>query len=433
MFESLKEKNVFAKYEKPLWKIYQIAYFVALVLSVTVRYYDSTMFGNTIPAIHSLYEIIYFVSNLIIPFLVIFNLVCAVLSAFHLTAPQFTWTLSEFLVGASCCLLLYLPYRFWGYDQLLWIAVFVFCAHKIDFRKILKIFLVLSVILFVAVFICGCTGIIPDLVYFRGDGTSRHSFGFNYVTWPPTHLLFISIFWIWLRKENVTYCEIGVFAVFAVFSYLACHARTVFLCFALLIVWLFIVKIRTRKPENAKYIMSKPLQTCCLLSYPISALIMTLLSLFFNPNSSAFRFLDRLTSNRLTLGNIGFARYPITLFGQEIPMVSLCGTTKPPLEEYFFLDCTYLYVLLRYGALAFCALMFIWVYSCFREQQKKNYIRLGLLAVIALKCIMEYHPVDQEVFLLYLLALDPDDGEGFNLRAAFPKRKKAGENPPETT
>lgn len=430
MFESLKEKNVFAKYEKPLWNVYQAVYFAMLIFVITVRYYETSAFnGNGFQLPYILYQTVYFISNMILPFMVAANVACILLSLLGLATGPFVWKKSEMLCGLLCFAVMLVPYILFDYAQPYWFAVFIFCAHNVDFRKIVKVFVLASAVLFAIIFICGSTGVIEDVLAYRDDGTVRHAFGFHYTTWPPTHLFFLSICWAWLRQEKITYAEIALIGGFAAFSYIGCNARTSFISLSLLFFFLLWAKLRARKTENLRYRMTKPLQIGCVLSYPLIALVMMLLSVFYSEQNGLLSAINRITNNRLILGHTGFSRYGILPFGQAIEM-----NTEPP-KEYFFLDCSYINILLRYGLLPFLVVMFICVYACCRECEKKRYIRLGLLAIMAIKISMEYHimEIDHTPILLYLLAFDPDDGEGFNLRAAFPKRKKAVETPPETT
>ena len=429
MFESLKEKNTFAKYEKPLWNVYQAVYFAMLIFVITVRYYETSAFnGSGFQLPYILYQTVYFISNMILPFMVAANVACILLSLLGLATGPFVWKKSEMLCGLLCFAVMLVPYILFDYAQPYWFAVFIFCAHNVDFRKIVKVFVLASAVLFAIIFLCGSTGIIEDVLAYRDDGTVRHAFGFHYTTWPPTHLFFLSVCWAWLRQEKITYAEIAVIGGFAAFSYIGCNARTSFISLSLLFAFLLWAKLRARKTEDLRYPMTKPLQIGCVLSYPLIAFVMMLLSVLYSEQNAFLSAINRITNNRLILGHTGFSRYGILPFGQAIEM-----NTEPP-KEYFFLDCSYINILLRYGFLVFLAVMFICVYACCRECQKKRYIRLGLLAIVAVKISMEYHimEIDHTPILLCLLAFDPDDGEGFNLRAAFSKRKKAIENPPET-
>lgn len=428
MTETLKAR--FSKYEKPLWSIYQAAYCFTLACVLVSAYYESSAFRDSNPTVlFTIYQTVSFVATLLLPYLVAINLLCCVLSLFRLTDGHFRWTPQEIVIAIVCCGVLIVPYFLFGYIQPYWFAGFIFCAHNIDYRRLTKWFLLISVVLFAALFIGSLVGLVPDLVYYRDDGTVRHSFGFHYTTWPPTHLFFLAVCWAWLRQEKITYAEIALIGGFAAFSYIGCNARTSFISLSLLFAFLLWAKLRARKTEDLRYRMTKPLQIGCVLSYPLIAFVMMLLSVLYSEQNAFLSAINRITNNRLILGHTGFSRYGILPFGQAIEM-----NTEPP-KEYFFLDCSYINILLRYGFLVFLAVMFICVYACCRECQKKRYLRLGLLAIVAIKISMEYHimEIDHTPILLYLLAFDPDDGEGFNLRAAFPKRKKSVKTPPETT
>ncbi len=425
MFQSIIKDGVFSKYEKPLWKTYQYIYFTMLTFVLIVKYYESSMFfGSSFKIPYYIYQTVYFISNMVLPFLVVINIGLIVLSLFKLSTGHFVWKKEEIIAGLVILVIFLIPYFLFDYAQPFWFAIFIFCAHNIDYKKLVKVYVLASITLFLIIFVSSCTGILEDTLFYRSNGIVRHGFGFIYTTWPPTHLFFLTACWAWLREEHISYYEIGLVGVFAVFSYVFCHARTSVISISLIFAFLLWAKIRSQKSQNHKYLMTKPLQIGCILSYPIIALVMTIVSVFYSDDNPVLNLINRLISGRLVLGQTGFNRFDILPFGQLIEM-----NTEPP-KEYFFLDCSYINILLRYGLLVFLGVMFICLYMCFRQCEKKRFIRLGLLAIVAIKISMEYHimEIDHTPILLYLLAFDPDDGEGFNLRAAFPKRKQHKQN-----
>ena len=69
------------------------------------------------------------------------------------------------------------------------------------------------------------------------------------------------------------------------------------------------------------------------------------------------------------------------------------GSTTPP-SDYFFLDSSYVLILIRYGILIFLAVLIIFVFSSLRAEKQKNIALLWILTLIAIQCMTEHHLLD---------------------------------------
>ena len=67
--------------------------------------------------------------------------------------------------------------RYSGADALLETRLLIAGANDIDYRKILKVYLIVEIPMIICTMIVGYTGVITNLVYHRGDQV-RMSFGF---------------------------------------------------------------------------------------------------------------------------------------------------------------------------------------------------------------------------------------------------------------
>lgn len=391
--------------EKKRWQIYEYVYFAVLTLALINTYLQITMFCG-VRALIPLMTAVTFAADMLTLLLLVLCGSCVVASLFKKAPAPFAFSTKEAVVALVCCGLLLVPHFLCGYDEPFLFAVFILGARGIEQKKLIRFYFIVSVILCTLTFLCGCTGLIENLIYYRGDGTRRIAFGFNYPTDFCSHIFFLVVCWLWLREEKTTFPEIGGIAVLSVFAYLACNARTTAVTLMLLALWMAVVKWKARKTDG-RYTMWKPLQTCCLAAAPLAAAFMIPASILYSDNSKLLSLLDTFTNSRLSQGRIGFDRYAVKLFGQGVKMNGNGGITDLP-SDYFFLDCTYVNTLLRYGVLVLGVLLFIAVTLTLSEKHKKAFVHVGLLGIVALQCVIEQHymEIGHSPLLLLLLTYD---------------------------
>ena len=103
--------------------------------------------------------------------------------------------------------------------------------------------------------------------------------------------------------------------------------------------------------------------------------------------------LDSNLSQRLSFSKKGIEVYGISIFGQYIPMQGNGGSTQTP-SNYFFLDSSYISILLQYGLIIFIVILIIWGMIGLRARKEKDWVLLWILAMIAFQSLMEQHLMD---------------------------------------
>ena len=138
---------------------------------------------------------------------------------------------------------------------------------------------------------------------------------------------------------------------------------------------------------------------------------MILTSRFYNPEITWMAKLNTLFSTRLAIGKEAFERYDIKLWGQNIPMIGNGGTTEP-VQGYFFLDSSYVNILLRLGLVVFVLIMLMISIIMIRNINQP-YI-LAVMVIICIHSVMEYHMFELfcDVFLMLPFAkFDVEENE----------------------
>lgn len=82
------------------------------------------------------------------------------------------------------------------------------------------------------------------------------------------------------------------------------------------------------------------------------------------------------------MGKSGLKQFGLSLFGKDVPMEGMGGSlqhTKP----YFFIDCSYLFVLLRYGVLFLGIVFVIYGVTCYKRREDTALMLTILLLAVS--------------------------------------------------
>ena len=187
-----------------------------------------------------------------------------------------------------------------GTGLLLETGLFIIGARKIDYKKILKLYLAIEIPLTLITLMAARLGIIENLVYHRGEQV-RMTFGFVYPTNFVLHLMFIIAAWIAIKEVKCTFLELGMITILVVFLDKYCDARCGEICIILIVLCTAYLKCRMyfAEKKGKKYKTSKLLNFLCLCVPFLGAGIMILLSRFYDPSKGWMEKLNSITSTRL--------------------------------------------------------------------------------------------------------------------------------------
>jgi hypothetical protein len=279
-----------------------------------------------------------------------------------------------------------------GYGFLLCNLILILGAKNVPFKKLIRVYCTIAGTLLVITMVSSQVGLVENLVYIRNG--SRISFGFNYPTDFTAHIFYLVMGYCYLRKGNLAYPGLAGILGLSVFSYIFCDAKTNALCLLLTFGVFLYLKIRNRisAKNGCLYVLNPKCSRILTFTMPICALCFISLTYLYHDQTSntILTTINNLVSGRLQLGSIGLERYGIHLFGSAFQMIGLGGSTTPRVG-YFFLDSSYVLLLIRYGILMLLAVMIIFVRSSLRAEKQKDVALLWILALIALQCTIEHH------------------------------------------
>lgn len=103
-----------------------------------------------------------------------------------------------------------------GIDTLLETGFLIIGANGIEYKKILKVYLIVKVPITICTMIAGYTGLITNLVYHRGEKV-RMAFGFIYPTDFAAHVVYMIAAWVLIRQVRCSWIEIGMMIICVIF------------------------------------------------------------------------------------------------------------------------------------------------------------------------------------------------------------------------
>ncbi len=281
------------------------------------------------------------------------------------------------------------------------LAIMLFSANDLNMDRLSQI--TYRTVLVALVLLTGLSilGVIVDYQIFR-DGQMRHSFGTTQPTVFSAIVFYGMAAYMYFKRNNLKFHNCLILICIIVFTYYFTISRNDTFAMVLLLCIPLIVRIMKNK-----YFGWIP-KIFVLLAYPFNAIFVYLTSSNYSSNAGIYLGIDlnEILSNRLYFGEVALNSYPIKLFGQYFIMYGNgAGRTFDNLfhDEYFFIDSSYLFILLRYGAV-FTLLLLTWLtWRTFKFMQNKLYFLATLMAIIAFESAWQLTLIEyMNVFILCL-------------------------------
>lgn len=347
---------------------------------------------------------------MMITFILGIFVVIKILSEWRSSWSSMAIVLAIITVGFIAVSNFYITYNYvWEYSLL------ILGAKNIDYKKILKYYLITVSTLTVFTIVASLLGIVDNLVFYRNEGgTARYALGFIYVTYFCAHLFFLCASYAFYRGKAIKIFEIlGIVAV-GVGCYLLSEGRNSTICIALLVIVILLNKLINK--EEVKVGILALIKGILVVLSPLLAVASIVLGFLYNPNNKIMSTLNYYMGHRPEMDAEAFARYRVTLFGQYFTQkvyVGEGGVGFP--DNYFYIDCSYVSILLKMGVFALVGLVFAWVFISYAECKKNNILGGCVLAVVAIHCFMEQNilNISYNPFLLMLFASEGIGQLGF--------------------
>lgn len=312
-----------------------------------------------------------------------------------------------FIFNIMCLGFLVLTWRTSQSFSLLPMGIFIIGARNVNFRKLIKLYFIVGLILLIFVMFSSEIGVIKNLVYHRAQSnTIRQSFGIVYPTDFAAHVLFLVLAYVYLKFEKLTWITYAMCIVIAYLLILFCDAR--FSAMALIIT-IPIVWIGKRAAHDK--LISSFIASFYWTVPGIMAYLTCTLAIFFNINNSIFVKLDHLLSGRLMLGHIAYEKYGFSLLGKKViehgwgGSKGLAMSSNNP-NKYFFIDSSYLRIIIFYGILAFLLTILVMTIISWYSIHRESFDLASIMVIVAISAMVEQRLIDisYDPFLLAIFA-----------------------------
>lgn len=285
-----------------------------------------------------------------------------------------------------------LVYRNSGYRFLLFLAIFTVGFTDIDYKRILKVYLLAAGLFYAVTLIAGMTGLITNFVTARAGRGIRSAWGMSYYTdFASFGLFLLMALWVAARKlpdwATLIFC-----AGFLLLSAFIAHSNTSTICAGLMmlaILWHAFERRVVARRDGLRWMKRGP-ELFATFGFPLLALCMFFLMLLYARKLNIGYRLNSLLSNRLMRGVAAWKNYGVKPFGTPFEQHGN-GFSTFPSNTYNFVDSTYALVLLRYGWVTLLALCLSWGYTARRACRCGDRRLLLVMGIIAVHAFSEHH------------------------------------------
>jgi len=248
--------------------------------------------------------------------------------------------------------------------------ILVVCAKGIEFDKIVKVHLLVS-ILFCGLNVIGyelgmtgqannySDGIREGLI---GDWVERKDFGYGWSTDFANHVLFILLdLWIVL-KGNLRWWVSIIYIAISVFIIVECDSRLAAGSIIMIVLLSIYLQLKKTKPIGTF------IKWGAVFSIPIFAIMSIWATYAYEPSDPIWFIINFLVSNRLNHGADALYEFGITWFGQPVEMYGAIDAGG--LAEYNYVDSSYVQYFICYGVLFTIIIVYLFFIMTKRAAQR---------------------------------------------------------------
>lgn len=286
-------------------------------------------------------------------------------------------------------------------------GVFIIGAREVDFRRLVRDYLIVGVAIMLVVIVSSELGVIKNLVYTRvGTHIERQSFGVVYPTDFAAHVVYLFLAYAYLRFKKISWISYFMMIFASVLIYALCDARFDALALLIMVPVIWIGK-RAQKGYPGSYLVAS--FYWCI---PVFFSYLTMASaIFYDKQNHIFELINKASSGRLALGHEGFQKYGVSLFGQHVVEHGWGGLSGLHMflndpGKYFFIDSAFIKSWIMYGAVIAILLLIVMTVISWRSVQTKDFALASILVIVTLSAVIEQHmfELSYDPFLLAMFA-----------------------------
>ncbi len=281
--------------------------------------------------------------------------------------------------------------------SLIFILVILLAARGIETDKIFRVTLWLQVAVAAFTFFSAASGFIIDLRFERAGIFNRHALGYWFPSYIMSYYFFVLLLLFWTQKKPLKPTTVALLEALNLLLYLLTDARLGLMVNTFVIAFEFVRSVeKWRAPlhDTVDRILGLPVLGPVIkwgwaLLPELFVAFLGLLFVF--PTSGLAQKTDYILSNRIYYAYMGIQNYGIHLLGNPIEWVGFGARAdmSEVAKTYNFVDCSYIYILLYFGALTLIGLLAALLWVSVKLARKGEYHKCFLFGVIFVYCFVE--------------------------------------------
>ncbi len=282
--------------------------------------------------------------------------------------------------------------------------------RDLEFKKIIKIGLIIYSVLFILTIILSHFGVVPNWVFHRQD-TLRYSLGFIYPTDLMSVYVTIVLLYFYTRNIEAKYIELIILEGIAIVLFKYTDGRLGLVMSTMIIAFLAINKIlvSTKLLDKIKINSDKlkKIGIILLKSVPVIFLIATILvSFLYRYDIKVINWVNHIISERISLNSEAIQKYPIEPFGSNVDWIGMGGQYNVALQDlnYNYVDMSYLRILFDYGIVGSLFIIYAYIKTIGYCIEKNEKITLMCIFIILIWGLIEpvIFSISRNLFIIYL-------------------------------
>lgn len=263
---------------------------------------------------------------------------------------------------------------------------FIIAARNIDMRKLLLGAFWIQLFLTIMIAVASRIGLVSDWMY-NIEGRNRHSLGYVYPSYIASIFFYMVLAYMYIRKEKLHLLETIMIGVLNCIIFVLTDSKTSFVLSFLAIVVFFVLKYYKKELKNN--LISKLLYSYSVFGIAIISIVTCIV---YNDENNFLVKINSFINNRLIMGHNALVEHGVTLFGEKIRWIGFGGlgyTTSALKEEYNFVDCSYVKVLLDYGIIFFVIMLSGYALVSYRAIKEKDRFLCTCILFMCIYSIIE--------------------------------------------
>lgn len=291
-----------------------------------------------------------------------------------------------------------LSYLVGSYKFLLLLALIMISLYSIEYKKILKVYIIVTGLVLCLSLFASSIEISPNYVSTRpGASVIRSAWGICFATELAAVFTYLSIYLFGFNNKYPDWLLLIPAATSFFIAKFICDSRASMISTSILFI-LILVYYLCKKYKDKINLPEKIINICFMSSFYIFASIIFICIYLYGINNPIGLKISSVLSNRLQLAYSGIKNYGISPFGSYFDLYGIDNQDK-----YNFIDISYALILIRYGWVYFLMCATLWTYSMKKALSANNYKLAIILLVIAIDSMIQQHLNEINYNILFVM------------------------------